>query len=267
MANLDRPVSFRVTDGSPVAALVEVLDLQAAWPGVRRLRAWAREVLRPGPGERAVDIGAGTGEETQAMAAAVGPSGLAVGVEPNPELREVATERAAAAGSAARFVDGVAYALPFDDATVDVIRCERLFQHLDEPDRAAAEIARVLRPGGRALVSDSDWGTMVIHPGEEAVVEIVRRFWLGRFPNPLSGRRLGGQLTAAGLVVDDAGSQALIQDAAGAESMLSLLRNVEGLLTDDQRDRLLADLRAGAERGDFHFSVTMFAVLAHKEDR
>ncbi|HET9138307.1 methyltransferase domain-containing protein [Actinophytocola sp.] len=264
MAELDRPVSFRAGTGESVAALVDVLDVQAAWPGVRRLRAWGREVLGPGPGERAVDVGAGTGEETQAMAAAVGPSGTAIGVEPNPGLREVAAGRAAAAGSAARFVDGLAYALPFDDASVDVLRCERVFQHLDEPDRAAAEIARVLRPGGRALVADTDWATMIIHPGAPDTVETIRRFWLGRFPNPLSGRRLGGQLTAAGLAVADAGSQAIIQDATAAEDMLTLLGTVDGLLTAEAREDLFADLRAAARRGDFHFSVTMFALLAHK---
>jgi ubiquinone/menaquinone biosynthesis C-methylase UbiE len=140
--------------------------------------------MRPRPGERAVDVGAGTGEETHALAAGVGPSGLAIGLEPNPGLRAVAAQRAARAGSAARFVAGDVYTLPFDDRTVDLIRCERVFQHLDQPDRAAAEIARVLRPGGRAMVSDSDWGTMVLRPGAETAVETVRRFWLGRFPNP-----------------------------------------------------------------------------------
>jgi SAM-dependent methyltransferase len=144
------------------------------------------------------------------------------------------------------------------------VRCERVFQHLDDPDRAATEIARVLRPDGRVMVSDSDWSTMILRPGEQATVDAVRRFWLGQFPNPRSGQRLYGQLTAAGLVVDQTCPPGSTKDASGAESLINRLINVEGLLPDDQRDRLLADLRAGVDRGDFHFSVTMFAVLAHK---
>ncbi|MFL6144181.1 MAG: methyltransferase domain-containing protein [Labedaea sp.] len=89
--------------------------------------------------------------------------------------------RSARAGSTARFVDGDVRALPFDDSTVDLVCCELVFQHLDDPDRVAAEIARMLRPGGRVMVSD--WSTMT-RPGEAATVDAVRRFWLGRFPRP-----------------------------------------------------------------------------------
>src|SRR4051794_36773295 len=79
--------------------LVGALDAQAARPGVRRLRAWAHHGLAVRPGERAVDVGAGTGSEALVLAAAVGPGGDAVGVEPNPGLRSVAERRAAEAGS------------------------------------------------------------------------------------------------------------------------------------------------------------------------
>ncbi|HEV2783127.1 MAG TPA: methyltransferase domain-containing protein, partial [Actinophytocola sp.] len=220
-----------------------------------------------GPGERAADIGSGTGDELQALAAAVLPGGEAIGVEPNAGLRAEAARRATEAGSAATFVDGDAYALPFPDASVDVARCERVWQHLDHPERAAIEIARVLRSGGRVALIDTDWATAIIHPGDPEVLERLHRFWLSRFPNPLSGRRLTGQLTAAGLVVDDLGSQALIQDARAIDTIMTMstdLALAEGVITEPERDNLVADLRAGASRGDFHFSVTMFGVLAHK---
>jgi SAM-dependent methyltransferase len=247
--------------------LITVLDIQAMMPGVRRLRAWAREVLAPKPGERAVDVGSGTGDELQLLAVAVGPSGEAIGVEPNPALLAESIKRAKESGSPARFVPGDAYELPIDESTVDMVRCERVWQHLDEPRRAAAEVARVLRPGGRALVIDTDWATTIMHPGAPEVVEAMRRMWLGRFPNPFSGRKLAGQLTAAGLRVDDIGSQALIQDPRAIDTMLATMTATatdQNFITDAQRDQLIADLRAGAASGDFHFSVTMFAVLASK---
>ena len=269
MTETTRPASFRIEEGADddVTRLVAVLDLIAGTPGVQRLRSWAREVLAVRPGERVVDLGAGTGDEVQVLAAAVGPTGRAFGVEPNPGLLAEAARRASESGSTARFVDGNAYALPFEDSTVDVVSCERVLQHLDEPGRATAEMARVLRPGGRALVIDTDWSTVIVHPGDPAVVDAVHRFWLGRFANPYSGRLLAGQLTAAGLTVDDIGSQALIQPPAAIDGMLEMtnsLATADGAITEEQRAQLTADLRAGVERGDFHFSVTMFAVLAHK---
>ena len=257
--------------GNSVDSLVAALDSQAGSAGVRRLRAWAHLGLAAAPGERALDVGAGTGSETRVLAAAVAPGGSALGVEPNPGLRAVAGQRAAQAGSVARFVDGDALALPAGDAEVDVVWCERVFQHLDQPGRAAAEIARVLRPGGRVALLDTDWATSILHPGDPEVVASLVGLALRAAANPYAGRKLLGYLTSAGLVVDDIGSQALVQDPGDAGSPLvrglgeSAVR--AGLITPDQRDRLFADLTTAAEQGCLHMSVTMFGVVAHRPGR
>lgn len=265
-----RRMSFRSDqiDPADLQRLLFVLDLQAGLPGVQRLRRWADEALAVAAGERAVDVGSGTGEPTQVLAAAAGTEGEAVGVDPNPGMLAEAERRAAAAESAARFVDGSATALPFADGSVDALRCERVFQHLPEPELAAAEVARVLRPGGRAVVLDSDWGTAILHPGDPDVIRSATETMLGNTANPHSGRRLPGLLTAAGLVVEDVGSQALLQPAEAATGpLVQLLGQTAvdaGRITPEQRDQLLSDLADGAARGDFFLSVTMYAVLARK---
>ncbi|MFC7617682.1 methyltransferase domain-containing protein [Actinokineospora soli] len=123
--------SFRADqiDDADLARLVDVLDKQAAMPGVVRLRAWAAQALDVRPGERALDVGSGTGSEVAALRAA---GADAVGVEPNPGMRSVSASR-----HGDHFVDGDAYRLPFDDASFDAVRCERVFQHLSDPARAA----------------------------------------------------------------------------------------------------------------------------------
>lgn len=267
MTEVSRPLSFQVEDGTPgdPAELITVLDIMASMPGVRRLRSWARDALDAKPGERAVEVGSGTGDELVALAEVVGPTGAAIGVEPNPGLRAEAARRAADAGSTASFVEGDAYRLPFEDSTVDIVVCERVWQHITEPDRAAAEIARVLRPGGRTVVIDTDWATAILHPGDPSVLEALRSFWLSRFPNPHSGRRLSGLLAAAGLEPGDLGSQALIQDPRAIDTLIETMSQAasdSGTITETQRAQLKADIYAGAARGDFHFSVTMFGVLA-----
>lgn len=267
MSEGTQQASFRISDDNvegDVARLVYVLDQLSVAQGVVRLREWARAALAARPGELAVDVGSGTGEEVQALARVTGE---AVGVEPVAGLRAEAARRAGAAGSPARFVAGDAYALPFDKSTVDVLRCERVFQHLSEPERAAAEIARVLRPGGRVVLLDSDWATTIVHPGDPELVQSLQRFWLGRSANPYAGRRLAGQLTAAGFEVVDQGSQALIQDPRSVQEMLSVTGTAavdEGVITPAQWARFLAELETAAAAGDFHFSVTMFGVLARR---
>ncbi|MCM6778570.1 methyltransferase domain-containing protein [Nocardia sp. CDC159] len=248
--------------------LIDVRDLQAALPGIRRLRHWAHEALAVRPGESAVDIGSGTGSEVLAFAEAVGPEGAAVGVEPDPNLLTAAERRAGDVGSHARFVPGDAYNLPLGTDSVDVALCERVFQHLTSPARATAEIARVLRPGGRVVVMDSDWGTAIVHPGERDAVRAVIETLIANTTNPFSGRRLPGLLTQAGLVIDEIGSHALVQDrSVGAGALvgrISAMAVARGAITEQQRRALLEELDAGARSGDIHLSVTMFAVLAHK---
>lgn len=243
---------------------IAALDHQSRLPGVPRLRAWSLAVLGLKPGERVLDIGSGTGEHARSLAEAVGESGEAIGLDPNEGMRAEAARRA----PQARFVDGNTYDLPFPDDSVDAVTCERVFQHLADPDRAAREIARVLRPGGRVVVTDTDWATAIIHPGDPDIARVVTEAMRGGIVNPFAARRLPGHLVRAGLTIDDIGSQALCQSAAAATGplvkMLGRMAVDRGVIDAHRCEQFLEDLAAGAESGDFHMSVTMFAVLAHK---
>ncbi len=252
-----------------MAVLVGILDLQAALPGIRRMRRWGHEALAVAAGERALDIGAGTGSEVLEFADRVGPDGDAVGVDPNPAMLDVARARAEAVGSRARFIEGTAYQLPFPDDSFDVVRCERVYQHLDDPAAATAEIARVLRPGGRVLLVDSDWHTAIVHPGDPDVLSRLSTVMLASTPNPTSGRRLRGLLTGAGFAIDDMGSEAVIWDPETIRPLFAQMIDgalAEGVITEQERVDLVAAMESGIARGDYHLSVTMFAVLAHRPE-
>lgn len=257
---------FHADEISPadLAKQIAALDQQSRLPAIPRLRAWSISVLGLQPGERVLDIGSGTGELARLLAETVGPDGEVIGIDPNPGMRTEAERRA----PRARFVDGNAYALPLPDDSLDAVTCERVFQHLDHPVKAAAEIARVLRPGGRVVVTDVDWATAVIHPGDPDIVRVMTESMHGGVVNPFAARRLPGQLGGAGLTVDDTGSQALVQSPAAATGplvrMIARMAVDRGVIDAEQSERFLTDLAAGAQNGDFHMSVTMFAVLAHR---
>ena len=248
-----------------LASLVFVLDKQEEQPSVRRLRDWTLAALRPQPGETAVDVGCGTGAEVVRMAELVGPRGRAVGVEPHPGLRAEAERRASGTAS---FVEGEAEQLPFDDGSVDVLRCERVWQHLPDAPRAAREVARVLAPGGRAVIVDSDWGTAIQRSGDPDVVHRYLAASRRQMANPFAGRHLRSQLAGAGLEVDlDIGSAALVlpdEVLQGAAFFRDNARRAvdSGALTEAEAEGLLADIAAAAETGEAFMAVTMFAVLA-----
>lgn len=96
--------------------------------------------LLPEGARTVLDLGAGTGKLTRALAA----RGLdTIAVEPLAEMR---TNLAWAAPDA-RILDGTAEAIPLEDDSVDLITVAQAWHWVD-PERATAEAARVLRPGG-----------------------------------------------------------------------------------------------------------------------
>jgi arsenite methyltransferase len=105
------------------------------------------------PGEHLVDLGCGRGGDVVRAAALVGDQGLAVGVDASEAMLAVARERAAAAPRA-RFVRGDLASIPLPSGRADVVISNCAINHA--PDKAAVyrEIHRLLRPGGRCVVSD-----------------------------------------------------------------------------------------------------------------
>ncbi|MBS1984660.1 MAG: methyltransferase domain-containing protein, partial [Bdellovibrionales bacterium] len=102
----------------------------------------------------ALDVGCGIGHWGFTLARAVNPRAQWTGVDREPNWVRRAGERARDAGLAERFrfVEGTAQALPFHDASFDLVTCQTVLIHLPDPRVALREMQRVLRPGGRLLV-------------------------------------------------------------------------------------------------------------------
>ncbi len=106
------------------------------------------------PGQRVLDLASGPGTTALLLAAEYGIS--VDGVDLGPASIAKATAAAADAGldGRVRFHHGDAEQVPFDDGTFDAVVCECAFCTFPDKPTAAAEIARVLRPGGRAGLTD-----------------------------------------------------------------------------------------------------------------
>ena len=220
-------------DDEAVATMVSVLDAQDAAPSIERLRVWALAAGDVRRGDDCVDLGSGTGTMTRRLARLAGPDARVLGIEPNGTLRRVAGERAAADGSAVEFREGLATALPLPDASVDVVWCERVLQHVPDAQAAVVEIARVLRPGGRALLLDSDHASRVESDVDPVVGRAMLDAFMSQLANPMAARHLPRQAMTAGLTVDpDVGSSALVypRDVLMGSQMTRLAAEVLSLI-------------------------------------
>lgn len=118
------------------------------WRGERRgMRARRAAVLADAHG-RTLEIGAGTGLNLPHYPAAVSELVL---TEPVKAMSVRLERRAAGAHLPARVVAAGAEELPFDDDSFDTVVSTMVFCTVEEPERALAEVARVLKPGGRLL--------------------------------------------------------------------------------------------------------------------
>jgi ubiquinone/menaquinone biosynthesis C-methylase UbiE len=106
-------------------------------------------------GETVVDLGSGAGIDALIAARAVGPQGRVIGVDMTPEMLAAARANAQKAGfDHVEFREGRLERLPVDDATVDAVTSNCVINLVPDKRAVFAEIARILRPGGRLVVSD-----------------------------------------------------------------------------------------------------------------
>jgi ubiquinone/menaquinone biosynthesis C-methylase UbiE len=114
-----------------------------------------REVLRPEPGERVLEIGPGTGYYTLDLAEWVGPDGTVEIFDLQQEFLNHVMRRAAERGLANVVpTRGDATALPYEDDSVDAVALTAVLGEIPDPVAALREIARVLRPSGRLVVGE-----------------------------------------------------------------------------------------------------------------
>jgi len=170
---------------------------QEFWQQVKRRM---QELLAPQEGDHILDVGCGTGDDVRALLTAVGPAGRVVGVDASATMVTEARKRAAEANVAAVFHQQDAHTLPFPDQSFDGCRAERVLQHIHDPDLVLAEMRRVLRPGGRLVVAEPDYGAAVIRGADKTVTSTILGCRRDHYRSGRIGRQLPEMFRKLGLV-------------------------------------------------------------------
>lgn len=127
------------------------------------------------PGERVLDVACGTGVITRLAAKQVGPAGSVTGIDVAPDMIEVASSTPAPADSRIDWHVFDAASLTLPDHSYDVVLCQMGLMFMEEREAAAAEMHRVLVPGGRVIVSTPGAIQPPFELMEQAIVEHINR--------------------------------------------------------------------------------------------
>jgi ubiquinone/menaquinone biosynthesis C-methylase UbiE len=138
--------------------------------------SWAEDLVEMAalrPGARVLDIACGTGIVARIAARKLGGSGSVLGLDLSAPMLEAARAAAAAEGMAVEWWEASATKLPLGDAAFDVAFCQQGLQFFPDRVTALREMYRVLRPGGRLVLSV--WGPIERSPGFAVLAEALRR--------------------------------------------------------------------------------------------
>ena len=158
------------------------------------------------PGKSIVDIGCGPGFLCEEMAEAVGESGRVLGVDVSDDLLTFARERNTRQWLAYEQGDARQLALP--DASFDAAVSVQTLEYIDDADRAIGEMFRVLKPGGLALVVNTDWDRVAWYSSDQARMARVRQAWEAHCAHPRLPQTLVPRLRAAGFTISAARAHA-----------------------------------------------------------
>jgi 2-polyprenyl-3-methyl-5-hydroxy-6-metoxy-1,4-benzoquinol methylase len=151
-----------------VAAYVRALEAFDEIPQLQELKRIARDMIRPG--SSLLDVGCGFGLETVRLARIVGQAGRVAGIDKSADFIAVAKQRAAAASLSIEYRAGEAQALPYADASFDIVRAERLLIYLKDWQKAVIEMKRVAKPGATLAFIEPEFGTTTISLPDRALV-------------------------------------------------------------------------------------------------
>lgn len=234
-------------------------------------RELIRDRLDLRPGEAILSIGCGPGFETAELAEAVGISGQVHGIDTSEAVLEIAGRRCDDMAQVT-LERADATDIPVADESFDAAVAVQIYEYIQDVDSAVAELARVLRPGGRATVYATDWDSIVWHSSDRARMERAIEAWTDIYTNPHLGSQLAAYFRDAGLAVERVEPNSILDtqlDGTYAGFSLDLIRGqletVEAL-DETVIEAWVQDFKDIDEAGETFFNLTQFLYTVRKPE-
>ena len=221
-------------------------------------------------GERVLDIGSGPGLLAYDIAASVGPAGHVCGIDISEDMLTMSRRRCADQ-SWTEFQRADATKLPYPNDSFDAAVSTQVYEYVADVPSALAELHRVVRPGGRVVVVDTDYGSLVIHTENEARMELVLSAWNEHFVHGRLPRILSRQLRDAGFAIRHRDVIPMFNpeyhEHTYGKRLLSIMASyVVGRkgVSKEQSDAWFSEFAELSREGKFFFSLNRYVFVADK---
>lgn len=243
---------------------IDVLDRVRREPAYAAYKARIGELLRPVAGGTYLDVGAGTGDDALELARRY--SVRVAGVDSSETMVAEARERGLTEAGIAD-----AHDLPFEDGVFDGCWADRVFQHLEDPEAALAELVRVTKPRGRIVAADPDYGTQVVDVRDQELARRVLGFRADHLlRNGTLAHRMGGFFGGVGLTdVTVEAAPVVLRDPTALDNAMGLRSWARtaferGVLEGADADAWERQLDEAASGGRFLYAFTIFLTAGTK---
>ena len=239
-------------------------------PDVAAQRLQIIQLLKLQPGEHILDIGSGPGLLASEIGEIVGPTGYILGVDTSPHMIALATRRCADKPWI-EFHTADAVCLPCTDSAFDVVVSTQVFEYISDVRKAIREVYRVLRPGGRLLILDTDWDSIVWHSSNRKRMNQILEAWNDHCADPYLPRTLTSTLKQEGLQIERAGIIGMLNTEYSENTysygLISFI--VEFISNNDEAKAEEAaewaeDIKRMGKEGRYFFSLNRYYFLGVK---
>lgn len=237
-----------------------------------RQRRFMLDHLALQPGDHVFDIGCGPGLLAMDMASIVGADGRIIAMDPSAEMRALAEKRCADTPIIS-IVDGDAIDLPCDDSSMDVAIATQVYEYVPDMEKALHEARRILKPGGRLAIIDTDWDSAFTRTSDRQRMRAVLQLQRDHFVHPDLPGKLPSLITRGGFELSHTGGMPIINTSLAPENFctevlyaLAKKARKHETVGEDAADAWLQELKALDAAGEFFFSVTRFFFVATKPD-